>query len=82
MAASWGRLLTRFQGKGVGMGDSQSDPSTPTGAHVAPGQTAVEGDPAFGAGKMGRNTHLQSDQAPSREPQSRDSQPALPCLGG
>ena len=35
----------------MGLGDSQSDPSTATDAHMAPGQTAVEGDPAFRAVK-------------------------------
>lgn len=65
VAASWGRLkLTWFQGKGVAVADSQSDPSTPTDAHVAPGQTAVEGDPAFRAMKDVRKHPLRGPGPP------------------
>ena len=46
----------------MGMGDSQSDPSTATDVHMAPGQTAVEGDLAFRVVKTERNAHLQSGQ--------------------
>ena len=63
----------------MGVGDSQSDPGTATDAHMAPGQTAVEGDRAFRAVKMERNAHLQSGQALLA---SRRAGAVLPSLGG
>lgn len=63
----------------MGVGDSQSDPSTATDAHMAPGQTAVEGDLPFGSMKTERNAHLQSGQALLA---SRRAGSVLPSLGG